>query len=183
MRRSKVEHMLVGGVSQKCSPLLACFQVSRNEGHVAQFGHAPVVERLMAKPWAVWLIKVAARSSSDQRVAGQPCCSVVLLAKLIRSSLSEGEKRRGRPDRGAVLESGQSLREVTVAPHPDGVAITVELGGDLKVGGMVPVVGSQNQPASEHQGLGGGARSNEALQLSALKVCERDSFRKWERHR
>ena len=39
MRRGKVEHMLVGRVSQKCSPLLACFQVSRNEGHVAQFGH------------------------------------------------------------------------------------------------------------------------------------------------
>jgi hypothetical protein len=39
MRRSEVEHMLVGRVSQKCSPLLACFQVSRNEGHVAQLRH------------------------------------------------------------------------------------------------------------------------------------------------
>jgi hypothetical protein len=63
------------------------------------------------------------------------------------------------------------------------VSITLELGSDLKVGGMVSVGGSKNQPASEDQGLWSGARSNQAFQLSALKVCERDSFREWERHR
>jgi hypothetical protein len=50
------------------------------------------------------------------------------------------------------------------------VAITVELGSDLKVGGMVPVGGAKNQPASEDQRLGSGARSNQAFQLSALKI-------------
>ena len=39
MRRSEVEHMLVGRVSQKGSPLLACPQMSQNEGNVAQLGH------------------------------------------------------------------------------------------------------------------------------------------------
>jgi hypothetical protein len=107
----------------------------------------------------------------------------VLLAKLIRSSLSEGGKtpRSSRPRR--VLETGQSLREVAIAPHRDGVAITVELGSDLKVGGMVPVGGSKNQPASEDQSLGSGARSNQAFQLSALTIRQCDSLREWERHR
>jgi len=39
MRRREVEHMLVGRISQKGSPLVACLQVSRNEGDVAQLGH------------------------------------------------------------------------------------------------------------------------------------------------
>src|ERR1039457_1693650 len=39
MRRSEVEHMHVGRISQKGFPLAACFQVSRNEGDVAQLGH------------------------------------------------------------------------------------------------------------------------------------------------
>jgi hypothetical protein len=81
------------------------------------------------------------------------------------------------------LKASQSFQEVTVAPHRDGVAITVELSGDLKVGGMVPLGGSKNQAASEDQGLWSGARSNQAFQLSALRIRERDSFREWERHR
>jgi len=39
MRGSEVEHMLVGRLSQKGSPLPACLQVSWNEGNVAQLGH------------------------------------------------------------------------------------------------------------------------------------------------
>src|ERR1039457_359901 len=124
----------------------------------------------MAEARVLWLNKVAARASSDQRVAGQPRCSVVLLAKLIRLSRSEGGKasRSSRPRR--VLETGQSLQDVTVAPHRDGVAITVEFGSDLKVGRMVLVGGSKNQPASEDQGLRSGSGSNQAFQLSALRI-------------
>jgi hypothetical protein len=39
MRRSEVEHMLVGWVSQKGSSLQASLQLSRNEGDVAQLGY------------------------------------------------------------------------------------------------------------------------------------------------
>jgi hypothetical protein len=62
------------------------------------------------------------------------------------------------------------------------VAITVELSSDLKVRGMVPVGGSKNQPGSEDQGLWTGSRSNQAFQLSALKIRQYDCFREWERH-
>jgi hypothetical protein len=51
------------------------------------------------------------------------------------------------------------------------VAITVKLGSDLKVRGMIPFGGSKNQPASEDQSLWSGACSNQAFQLSALEVC------------
>ena len=91
----------------------------------------------------------------------------MLLAKLITASLSEGEKRRGRPDR-AILQTNQSLLQVTVSPHCHGVAITMELGSDLKIAGMILVGGSENQPTPENQGLWRGTRPNRGLQLSAL---------------
>ncbi len=62
------------------------------------------------------------------------------------------------------------------------MAITVELGGDLKVGGMVLVAGSENQPASESQGLWRGASPNQSFQLGALSIREGDRLREWERH-
>jgi hypothetical protein len=64
-----------------------------------------------------------------------------------------------------------------------GMAITIELDGDLKIGGMSFVCGSENQPAPEDQGLWSGTCSNQGLQLSALKVRQRNSFREWERHK
>jgi hypothetical protein len=45
----------------------------------------------------------------------------------------------------------------------DSMAITVELGSDLKVGGMVLVAGSENQPASESRGLWRGASPNQSF--------------------
>jgi hypothetical protein len=51
------------------------------------------------------------------------------------------------------LKTDQALSEIAVPPKPDGVAITSELGGDLKVGRLVRVGGWENHPASEDQGL------------------------------
>jgi hypothetical protein len=58
----------------------------------------------------------------------------------------------------------------------------MELDSDLKIGGMILFGGSENQPAPENQGLWSGTRSNQGLQLSALNVRQRNSFREWERH-
>jgi hypothetical protein len=74
------------------------------------------------------------------------------------------------------------MRQIAVSPDPDGVALTVELSGDLKVGGMIVVGGSENQPAPEGQGLGRGTRSNQGLQLGVLSVRQRNTLREWERH-
>ena len=42
---------------------------------------------------------------------------------------------------------------------------------------MVLVGGSENQPASEDQGLRGGTGSNQAFELGALRVRQRDGLR------
>jgi hypothetical protein len=80
---------------------------------------------------------VAAKSSSDHRVAGQFCCSVVLLAREITSSRSEGGKssRSTRPRR--ILKASQSHLQEAASPYRDGVAVALKLGGDLEVAGMV----------------------------------------------
>jgi hypothetical protein len=80
------------------------------------------------------------------------------------------------------LKTGQFFLDVAVSPGRDRMAITVELGGDLKVGGMVLVAGSENQPASESQGLWRGASPNQSFQLGALSERQRNSLRKRERH-
>jgi hypothetical protein len=73
----------------------------------------------------------------------------VLLAKLITLSRSEGGKasRSSRPWR--VLQACQSVQKVAIAPQRDRVAITVEFDSNLKIGRIVLVGGSENQPAAE----------------------------------
>jgi hypothetical protein len=58
----------------------------------------------------------------------------------------------------------------------------MKLNSDLKIGGMIYVGGSKNQPAPEGQGLWSGARSNQGLKLSALSVRKRNGFREREWH-
>jgi IS5 family transposase len=60
------------------------------------------------------------------------------------------------------------LVQVTVSPHRDGVAITPKLSGDLEVAGMVLGGGTENQSASEDEGLRGGTSPDQGLELVAL---------------
>jgi hypothetical protein len=62
------------------------------------------------------------------------------------------------------------------------VALTVEFGSNLKIGGIVLVGGSENQPAAEHQSLWSGTRTNQCPQLSALGVGQTNSLGEWEWH-
>jgi hypothetical protein len=97
-------------------------------------------------------------------------------------SLSEGGKASRSPRPRRVLQTSQSFFQVAVSPEGHGVAITIELGGDLKIGGLILVGRTENQPATEDQGLWSGTRSNQGLQLSALQARQRNNFREWERH-
>jgi hypothetical protein len=63
------------------------------------------------------------------------------------------------------------------------VAITRELGSDLKIGRIVLVGGSENQSTAEGQSLWSGTRPNQGFQLSALGVGQRNSIGEWEWHR
>ena len=141
-----------------------------------------IVERLMAWTWAAWLIKVAAKSSRAQWVAGQSFGSVVLLAREITASRCEGGKAPRSAGPRSVLEPRQTVGQIAVSPAPDGVAIAVELGGDWEVGGLVMVGGSEDQQAAEGQGLGCRTGSHQALELSALSFRQRDHLREGERH-
>ena len=51
-----------------------------------------------------------------------------------------------------------------------------------QVGGLLFVGGSEDQPAAEGQGLWCRTGSNQALELSALSVRQRDRLREWKRH-
>lgn len=127
-------------------------------------------------------MRVAAKSSRAHRVAGQSRGTVVLLAREITSSRCEGGKAPRSAGPRSVLEPRQTLGQIANSPAPDGVAITVELGGDLKVGGLVFVGRSEDQLAAEGQGLWCRTGSNQALELSVLSVRQRDRLREWERH-
>jgi hypothetical protein len=76
-------------------------------------------------------------------------------------SLSEGGKSSRSPRPRRVPQTRQSLFQVAVSPKGHGAAITIELDGDLKIGGMIFVGGSENQPAPEGQVLWRGTRSKQ----------------------
>src|SRR6185437_5783226 len=113
--------------------------------------------------------RVAARSSSAQRVTVCWCSVVVPLAKEITSSRCEGGKAP-RPTRPrSILKPGQPPLEIAVSPDPGGVAIAGELGGDLEVGGLVVVSDPQDQTTAKDQGLRRGTGPHQGLEPSPVR--------------
>jgi hypothetical protein len=80
------------------------------------------------------------------------------------------------------LQSIEPLGEETLAPAADGVAIAVELRGDVQVGGLVVGGGAEDDAAAEGEGLGGGAGAGQGLQSGALFGRESDDRGIGERH-
>jgi hypothetical protein len=67
--------------------------------------------------------------------------------------------------------------EIAVSPHPKGVAITPELGGDLEVGGLILVGGPEDQAATKDECLRRGTGSHPGLQPGSLGISQVDALR------
>jgi hypothetical protein len=106
----------------------------------------------------------------------------VLLAKEITSSRTEGGKlpRSTRPR--LILQTGQSVLQVSVSPHGDGVAIATKLSGDLEIAGMVIGGSPKNQSAAKRQGLRRGTGADQGLELGTLWIGQTDNLRERHRH-
>ena len=75
------------------------------------------------------------------------------------STSSEGGKA-SRPTRPrSVLQAGEAVLDKAVPPEADGMAVTVQLAGNLNVGRVVGVGGPEHDAAAEDQGLGRGTES------------------------
>ena len=123
------------------------------------------VARLMAWVWASLTI-VAAISSSVQPLTGRSWLWVVLVAIDSTASRSSGGKAPGPAGAWGVLESLQAFCDEAFAPLADGMAVTVQCGGDVLVGRVVRLGGVQDDAAAEGQRLGSGAGADEGLQLA-----------------
>jgi hypothetical protein len=75
------------------------------------------------------------------------------------------------------------MLDVAFSPDRDSVAITSEFRGDIEVGGVVGSTGSQDQAASEDQGLGSGASAEKSFQAMAFGIGQDDLLRDRCRHR
>src|SRR5271168_455804 len=136
-----------------------------------------MVERLMAWSWWARLIRVAAKSSSAQRVAICPCSVVELLAREMTSSRREGGKAP-RPTRPrSILKARQSVLEITFPPESGGVSITAELGGDFEVGGVVLGGDPEDQATTKDEGLRCGTSTDQGFEPSPLGVGKVDVLR------
>ena len=132
-----------------------------------------MVERLMAWAWAS-LTMVAAISSSVQPLAGRSWLWVVLLAMETTARRSSGGKAPGPAGAGGILESLQAFCDEAFAPLADGMAVTVQLGGDVLVGRVVRCGGPQDDATAEDQGLRRGAGADEGFESAAQRGIQVD---------
>src|ERR1700733_6946975 len=122
-----------------------------------------MVERVMAS--SAWrLTRTGARSARLHWLATQSCSLVLLVASVTTSSCSSGGKAP-RPTRTrSILKAGESVLQIARSPKNHGVATTVELVGDLQIGGLIRAGQSQDQSATENQSLRRGVGSGQNLQ-------------------
>src|SRR5512144_335719 len=114
-----------------------------------------IVARLMA--WACATLRiVAAISSSVQPLTGRSWLWVVLVAIDSTASCSSGGKAPGPAGAWGILESLQASGDEAFAPLADGMAVTVQFGGDVLVGRVVRLGGAQDDPAPKGERLGSG---------------------------
>jgi hypothetical protein len=78
------------------------------------------------------------------------------------------------------LQAGEAEFQEAVPPLADGMAVTVQFGGDLQVGRVVGVGGPQDEAAAENQGLGSGAGAGQGFQ--ALPGGVRQQHGTWQGH-
>src|SRR3954466_1018127 len=112
---------------------------------------------------------VAAISSRVQPLTGRSWLGVVLLARETTASCSSGGKAPGPAGAGGILESLQACYNEAFTPLADGMAVTVQFGGDVLVGGVVRCGGPQDDAAAEDQGLGSGAGADEGFESAAQR--------------
>jgi hypothetical protein len=74
------------------------------------------------------------------------------------------------------LQAGQALGDEAFAPLADGVPVAIQLRGQLLIGGGVVRRRVQDEATAEGEGLGGGTRPRQGLELVA-KVRGQDNAR------
>jgi hypothetical protein len=72
------------------------------------------------------------------------------------------------------LQAGEAGGNEAFAPQSDGMSITVELGGDVLVGGLIVLGGPKDEAATEGECLRRGAGVNQGLELFVVVVGEDD---------
>src|SRR6266446_9812345 len=109
--------------------------------------------------------RVATRSSRLQRVAGQWYVAGLRVAIDSTSRRDEGGKAP-RPTRARrILQATEAVLKITTAPTANGMAVTVEVLGHLKIRRAVWSPRPQDQLATKGQGLGGGMGSHDCLSM------------------
>jgi hypothetical protein len=106
----------------------------------------------------------------------------VLVAIEITESRSSGGKAPGPAGAWGILEALQAAGDEAFAPLADGMAVTVQFGGDLLVGRIVGLGGTQDDAAAEGQRLGAGTGADQTLQSAPEIVIQWDNRGEGARH-
>jgi hypothetical protein len=96
----------------------------------------------------------------------------VLVAIATTASCSSGGKAPGPAGAWGILESVQAAGDEAFPPLADGVAVTVQVGGDVLVGRVVRLGGPQDDAAAEGQRLGAGTGADQTFQSAAQIVIQ-----------
>ena len=133
-----------------------------------------MVARLTVRAWASLTI-VAAISSSVQPWTGRSWLRVVRVAIASTASRPSGGKAPGPAGAWGILKPLHTAGDEAFAPLADGMAVTVQRGGDGLVGRPVRPSGVQDDTAPEGERLGGGPGANEGFELAAESGLQFDN--------
>src|SRR5712671_4986160 len=107
------------------------------------------LERLMVQER--YCPRAATRSSRLQRVAGQWYVVGLRVAINITSSRCEGGKAPGAAQARRILQATEAVYKIATAPTANGMAVTVESFGYLKIGRAVCSRSPQDQLTAKGQ--------------------------------
>ena len=108
-------------------------------------------------------------------MAGQCASAGFLVAIDNTSTRSEGGKALRATRARCILKAVEAVRKIAMTPTADRMALTVHLGGHLKIRGLIGRGGPKDQPTAKGQGLG--------RRMGPNKRCQTGMFIRGQGHR
>src|SRR5688572_20004632 len=117
--------------------------------------------------------RASTRSARLQRAAQQEYVAGLRVAIAMTSRRWEGGKAPGAARARCILQATEAVLKIATAPPANGMAVTVERRGDLKIRRALWRRHPEDHLTPKGQGLGGGMGAHDRFETAPLIISER----------